>query len=62
MIQRGGQVVMRMLSNVRQITIQPLIEKVIASGTTVFTDEYDIYARLPQWGYVHRTVCHSRGE
>ena len=53
---------MRMLSNVRQITIQPLIEKVIASGTTVFTDEYDIYARLPQWGYTHRTVCHSRGE
>ena len=62
MIQRGGQVVMRMLNNVRQITIQPLIEKVIASGTTVFTDEYDIYARLPQWGYTHRTVCHSRGE
>ena len=53
---------MRMLNNVRQITIQPLIEKVIASGTTVFTDEYDIYARLPQWGYVHRTVCRSRGE
>lgn len=22
----------------------------------------DIYARLPQWGYEHRTVCHSAGE
>ena len=53
---------MRMLSNVRQVTIQPWIENVIAPGTTVFTDEYDIYARLPQWGYAHRTVCHSRGE
>ena len=28
----------------------------------MFTDEYAIYARLPQWGYAHRTVCHSRGE
>ena len=62
MIQRGGQVVMRMLSNVRQVTIQPLIKEVIEPGTTVFTDEYDIYARLPQWGYEHRTACHSRGE
>ena len=62
MIQRGGQVVMRMLSHVRQVTIQLLIEEVIAPGTTVFTDEYAIYARLPQWGYTHRAVCHSRGE
>ena len=53
---------MRMLSNVRHVTIQPLIKEVMAPGTTVFTDEYDIYARLPPWGYEQRTVCHSRGE
>lgn len=62
MIQRGGQVVMRMLANVRQTTIQPILEAVIAPGTTVYTDEYDIYSRLPDWGYDHRTVCHSQGE
>jgi transposase-like protein len=28
----------------------------------VYTDEYDIYARLPDWGYAHRTVCHAAGE
>jgi len=28
----------------------------------VYTDEYDIYARLPEWGYAHRTVCHAAGE
>jgi transposase-like protein len=28
----------------------------------VYTDEYDIYARLPEWGYTHRTVCHAAGE
>ena len=28
----------------------------------VYTDEYDIYARLPEWGYTHHTVCHAAGE
>jgi len=28
----------------------------------VHTDEYSIYARLPAWGYGHKTVCHTRGE
>ena len=62
MIERGGQVVIRMLENVQQQTIRPLILAVIAPGTQVYTDEYNIYARLPQWGYGHKTVCHSLGE
>lgn len=62
MIQRGGQVVLRMLPNVQQITIEPIITKVVSVGTRIFTDEYDIYARLPDWGYQHKTVCHSQGE
>lgn len=51
-----------MLANVRQPTIKPLILSVIVPGTTIDTDEYDLYARLPEWGYEHQTVCHSRGE
>ena len=31
-------------------------------GAVVYTDEYDIYARLPEWGYTHQTVCHAAGE
>ena len=62
MIQRGGQIVIRMLADVKQVTIGPLIKGVIAAGTTVYTDEYDIYARLPEWGYIHHTVCHAAGE
>ena len=31
-------------------------------GTLVYTDEYEIYARLQEWGYGHKTVCHGRGE
>jgi transposase-like protein len=62
MIERGGQVVIRMLANVQHATIHPLIEKTVAKGSTVYTDEYRIYARLPGLGYGHQTVCHGRGE
>jgi transposase len=62
MIQRGGQVVIRMLADVKQTTIGPLIRRTIAAGTLVYTDEYGIYARLPEWGYGHETVCHAAGE
>jgi transposase-like protein len=62
MLQRGGALVIRMLENVQQATIQPLMERFIAPGTRVYTDEYTIYHRLPEWGFDHQSVCHSRGE
>jgi transposase-like protein len=62
MVQRGGQVVLRMLSDVQQKTIQPVIEATVAPGTLIFTDEYIIYNRLERWGYQHKTVNHSQGE
>ncbi len=62
MIQRGGEVVLHMLENVQQQTIKPLLTQTIQVGSLVFTDEYDIYARLEPWGYQHLTVNHSQGE
>jgi transposase-like protein len=62
MIQRGGEVVLQRLENVQQKTIKPLLTKTIQLGSTVFTDEYDIYARMEPWGYQHQTVNHSQGE
>ena len=62
MIERGGQVVIKMLPDVKQRTIKPLITETITPGTNVMTDEYDIYAKLTAWGYGHQTVCHSKGE
>ena len=58
MMQRSGEVVITMLPNVQQNTIAPLIKRTIAKGTVVYTDEYDIYGRLTEWGYPHHTVCH----
>ena len=43
-------------------TIRPVIEATVANGALVHTDEYDVYARLEEWGYGHKTVCHARGE
>jgi len=55
-------VVLRMLANVQQATIKPVITAAVAPGTLVHTDESSIYARLPAWGYGHKTVCHGRGK
>jgi transposase len=62
MIQRTGEVVLRMLDKVRPVTIPPLIRRFIAPGSIVSTDEYEIYHRVDEWGYVPRTVCPAAGE
>jgi len=62
MMQRGGEVIIQMLSNVKQNTIAPVIQKMISPGTLIYTDEYSIYARLTQWGYGHKSVNHGQGE
>jgi len=62
MIQRSGELHMQMLPNVQQQTIHPLIQRYVQPGTVVYTDEYNIYARLVEWGYAHKTVNHAQGE
>ena len=62
LIQRSGEVVIQMLSDVQQKTIKPIITQTIEVGTRIYTDEYNIYSKLPQWGYGHKTVNHSIGE
>jgi transposase-like protein len=61
-VERGGLVHLQVVDNVQQKTIQPIIESVIAQGTLIYTDEYNIYERLEEWGYGHKTVNHSEGE
>jgi transposase len=63
-IQRGGHVLRRILANVPQATIKPVIAATVAKGSLIDidTDEGNVYARLPAWGDRHKTVCHGRGE
>ena len=51
-----------MLENVQQKTIEPLFKQFVEPQSLVYTDEYNIYNRLVDWGYEHKTVCHSKGE
>jgi len=46
MLQGGGEVVLHILANVQQTTIQPIRKATIQAGSLVFTDEYDLDARL----------------
>lgn len=62
MIQRGGLVVLHMLENVKMKTIEPFIKRAIAEDSLIYTDEYNIYGRLEEWGYAHETVNHGEGE
>jgi hypothetical protein len=61
-IQRSGEVMIRMLPNVKQDSIKLLILKMVLQGTQIVTDEYTIYSRLPAWGFLQRTVNRSAGE
>ena len=38
MLQRTGEVVIRILADVKQATIGPLIKRTITPGTVIFTD------------------------
>lgn len=62
LLQRDGEVVIQTLPNVQQLTIQPVITRTVALGSQFYTDEYDIYNRLSEWGYRHKRVNHSAGE
>ena len=61
-MQRGGLVSLKVLPNVQQVTIQPIIESTVEKGATFYTYEYNIYNRVTSWGYEHKTVNHGEGE
>ena len=62
MIQRGGEVVIRMLANVQQVTIRPVIEGSDRPGGAGLHRRVRHLRPPGGWGYAHQTVCHARGE
>jgi transposase-like protein len=62
MLQRGGQVMTKVVPNVRSKTLKPIIEENILDGSTVHTDELKSYQGLAKSGYKHQTTNHSAGE
>src|ERR1700674_54629 len=59
MLERGGDVMTRIVENVRRATLEPPILANVRKGSTVSTDELRSYAKLAKHGYKHGAVNHS---
>lgn len=60
--ERGGDIVTRVVENVRRVTLEPHIVENVKRGSTVSTDELGSYAKLARLGYDHGAVNHSAEE
>ncbi len=59
MVERGGDVMTRVVPNVRKATLERHILENIRGGATVSTDELTSYGKIARFGYDHGTVNHS---
>lgn len=62
LLQRDGEVQTTVVPNTKSVTLVPVIEKAVAKGSTVNTDELRAYGTLKYKGYKHETVDHGRKE
>lgn len=62
MVERDGDAKMEVIENVKRATLFPLIQKNIAQGSTVMTDELPSYNTVEKLGYIHKSVNHSAGQ
>lgn len=62
MLERGGDVVTKVVPDNRQPTLIGAIKSGVTGGTEIHTDELKSYRKLPAHGYEHRRVNHSKGE
>lgn len=62
MVERGGDIITRIVPNVRRESLEPHILDNVVPGTTISTDELHSYKRLHEAGYDHRSVNHAAKE
>ena len=62
MLERNGDIMTKVVPNVKKKTLHPIIEQNVTAGSTVHTDELNSYKGLFQAGYRHETVNHGIGE
>jgi len=62
MLERDGEVMVKVVPNVRRATLQPLIVKNVTPETSVHSDEHAGYDGLEKKGYYPKRVNHSAGE
>lgn len=62
MLERAGDVMTRVVPNVRAATLEPIIVENVKLGSNISTDELGSYSRLGKRGYRHAMVNHSAEE
>ena len=62
MLERDGDVMAKVVPNVRKKTLQPIIKENVEKGSTIHTDELKPYSGLSKAGFEHETVNHGAGE
>lgn len=56
----NGIVIAKKVENIQAKTLLPILQKHIAPGSTIVTDEHKGYTKLPSLGFTHKTVIHSK--
>ena len=59
---RNGRIWAELIDGVEAEDLQPLIEKRVEKGATVYSDTWRGYTGIAAKGYVHRLVNHSQNE
>ena len=62
MLERGGDVMAKVVPNVSKRTLYPIITEHIEPRSTVHADEFGTYRGLDRAGYRHETVSHKLGK
>lgn len=62
MLESGGELITRVVADVKRDTLWGHIEQHVLPGTTIHTDELRSYRGLQLRGYRHQTVNHNQGE
>jgi len=58
-VERKGRIKAVAVPNVKGKTILPIIRDTIEKGTTVYSDEFNIYDPLSSMGFMHKRILHS---
>jgi transposase len=62
MVERGGEVITRVVKNRSETTTTPIIKEHVRPGSRVATDEWTGYMNLGEEGFTHATVNHKARE
>ena len=62
MVERGGEIITRVVPDVKRKTLERHILRKVDRSASVSTDELPSYKRLYMYGYKHASVNHGREE